>query len=248
MQIQGLTTGDDVTDVRPGGTVSGNTHRISTPSLTVAVKSIGSTDTAVKNSKNVNLLRFEARAGEAEDVLLTKTIFTSASGSLVNGQNYALWVDTDGDGTVDTILQKGVAAQSNQITFNELAGGGYVIPAEATVIFEVHADIAASLTNNDLLLAFDTGSSVTYIEAEQVKNGSNLSGIKTLSANGSVGNGNSCTSNCAITVTHTRSKLYSLVSQGDLFVTKDQHPRRPRARTAPEPVALSETACFVSQI
>lgn len=225
MNVKGLSTGDDVTDVRPGGTVTGNFHRIATASLNIAVKAIGTADTAVKNSKNISLLRFEARAGEAEDVLITKTIFRSESGSLLNGQNYALWVDTDGDNTVDTILQKGVAAQASQITFNQLAGGGYVVPAEATVIFEVHGDISAALTNNDLLLAFDTGSSVTYLEAEQVKNGSNLSGIKTLNSGGTTAAISPCSSNCDMTVTMARSKLWNLVSQGDLFVSRDTNPR-----------------------
>jgi hypothetical protein len=226
MKVKGLTTGDDVTDVRPGGSVTGNFHRISTPSLNIAVQVIGSTDTAVKNSKNVPLFRFQARAGDAEDVLFTQTVFKAESGSLLNGQNYALWVDTDGDGVVDTILQKGVAAQSSAVSFNDLAGGGYVIAAEATVVFEVHSDIAANLTNNGLLLAFDTGTNIgSYVEAEQVKNGSNLSGIKTLNSLGSAAAANACTSNCDINVTINRSKYWKLVSQGDLFISRDQQPR-----------------------
>jgi hypothetical protein len=225
MDVQGLTTGDDVSDVRPGGTVSGNFQRIATPSLNVAVQAIGTSDTAVKNSKNVTLLRFQARAGEAEDVLFTQAIFRSQSGSLLNGQNYALWADTDNDGVVDTIVQKGVAAQSSQVTFNELAGGGYVIPAEATVIFEVHSDIATNLTNNRLQLAFDTGSTIgSYIEAEQVLNGSNLSGIRTIAPNGTSTCSDSSGS-CDITVNIQFSKVWNLVSQGDLFVSRDQQPR-----------------------
>jgi len=225
MDVQGLTTGDDVSDVRPGGTISGNFQRIAAPTLNVAVQSIGDSDTAVKNSKNITLLRFQARAGEAEDVLFTSAIFRSQSGSLLNGQNYALWVDTDTDGVVDTILQKGVAAQSDLVTFNDLAGGGYVIPAEATVIFEAHADIASNLTNDDLRLAFATGSTIgSYIEAEQVQNGSTLSGINTFSPTGADVSGD-CDSNCDITVNIVFSKVWSLVSQGDLFVTRDQQPR-----------------------
>ncbi|MBI5794508.1 hypothetical protein HZA87_05535, partial [Candidatus Uhrbacteria bacterium] len=219
MDVEGLSTGDKVGDVRPRGTITGNFHRIANSQLVVAVKAIGTTDIAVKNSKNITLLRFEARAGEAKDILFTKSIFKSDSGSLLNGQNYALWVDTDGDSVVDTKLQDGVASQSSQVTFDKLAGGGYLIPAEQTVIFEVHSDIAASLTNNDLLLRFDTGSSVTYLEAEQADDGSNLSGLQT---NGT------CSTTCDIIVTITRSKLWSLVSQGSLFVTKDSVPVRSR--------------------
>ncbi len=219
MDVEGLSTGDKVGDVRPRGTITGNFHRIASSQLIVAVKAIGTTDTAVKNSKNINLYRFEARAGEAKDILFTKSIFKSESGSLLNGQNYALWADTDGDSVVDTKLQDGVASQSSAITFDKLAGGGYLIPAEETILFEVHADIAASLTNNDLLLKFDTGSSVTYLEAEQADDGSNLSGIQT---NGT------CSTTCDIIVTLTRSKLWTLASQGSLFVTRDSVPVRSR--------------------
>ena len=222
LEIEGLSTGDSVTDVRPGGSITGNFHRIASPELNIAVKSIGTSDTAVKNSKNINLLRFEARAGEAEDVLLTSAIFEANAGNLNNAQNYALWADTDGDSVVDTILEDGVAAQNSQVSFDELATGGFVIPSEETVMFEVHANISASLTTSSLQLRFATGSSVTFLEAEQVDDGSNLSGIK---LNGSFHN--SVTS-AEIIVTTTPSKLWSLVNQGDLFVTKDSSPVRAR--------------------
>ncbi len=212
MQVEGLSTGDAVTDVRPRGVVTGTAQRIATANLTVAVKSIGSLDTAVKNTKNVNLFRFEARAGEAKDVLLTKASFASASGSLNNGQNYTLWADTDYNGTVDTIVEKGVTAVGSAITFSKMTGGGFVIPKEKTVAFEVHADISASLTNNWLQLAFETSSS-SYIEAEDVVRGSSLSGIKT--------NGTCSVTTCDIVVTTVGSQPYKLVSQGDLYVTKD---------------------------
>jgi hypothetical protein len=224
MEVEGLSTGDEVGDIRPRGTITGNFHRIANPELTVAVQSIGNSDTAVKNSKNINLLRFQARAGEAEDVLLTKTVFAAASGSLLNAQNYTLWVDTDGDGVVDTILEEGVASQSSSVSFDDLAGGGYVIPAEETVIFEVHANIAASLQSGSpyIRLRFETGSTTSFVEAEQADDGSSLAGIK---LNGSFLN--SVTS-ADIIVTTTHSKLYNLVSQGDLFVTKSSTPVRSR--------------------
>ncbi|MBI3816485.1 hypothetical protein HY285_03005, partial [Candidatus Peregrinibacteria bacterium] len=235
MQVEGLTTGDSVTDVRPRGTISGNAQRIATANLTVAVKGIGSVDTAVKNAKNVNLFRFEARAGEAKDILFTKAIVVAGvvangvgaasqagsingSGSLVNGQNYSLWVDTDSNGIVDTIVDKGETAQSNKVTFGRLTGGGFVIPKQKTVVFEIHSDISASLTNNWLQIGFSTGD--TYIEAEDVVRGSSLSGIKTDASN--------CTGTCDTTVTTTASKAYKLVSQGDLYVTVDTVPVKNR--------------------
>ena len=219
MQLEGLSTGDKVGDVRPRGDISGNFHRIATATLTIAVKDVGSSDTSVENAKNVNLLRFEARAGEAEDILFNKAIFETASGSINNVSNYALWVDTDGDGAVDTILEDGIAGQNAQISFSDLAGGGYVVPAEETVLFEVHGDIASSLTNGDIQIRFDTGSAVTYLEAEELDDGSSLSGIKT---NGT------CSTTCDIIVTTVYSKTWVLVAQGDLFVTKDSTPLRNR--------------------
>ena len=226
MQIEGLSTGDKVGDVRPRGNIAGNFHQIATATLTISVKEIGTGDTAVENAKNIVLFRFEARAGEAEDILFTKAIFESASGSLQNGQNYALWVDTDGDGIVDTILEDGVATQSSQVTFNDLAGGGYVIPAEETVVFAVHADVSSSLSNNDLELRFDTGSTVSYIEAEELDDGSNLSNIKTNSS--CLDSAGTTASTCDIVTTTVYSQLWSLRSQGDLFVTKDSQPLRNR--------------------
>ena len=212
MQVEGQSTGDDVTDVRPGGTITGNKQRIASAGLTIGVKAIGASDIAVKNVKNLTLFRFEGRAGEAKDVLATKFAFTSQSGSILNGQNYTLWVDTNADGVVDTILEKGKSAQSGTVTFDKLASGGFVIGKEKTIVFEVHADIAASLTNNWLMLRFDTSSS-SYVEAQDYVRGSSLSGISTNNVCGST--------TCDITVTTVNSKAYSLVSQGDLFVIND---------------------------
>jgi hypothetical protein len=217
MVIEGLSTGDTVTDVRPGTTITGNYHRIASPEFTISVIGNTSAESAVKNSKNINLLRFEARAGEAEDILFTSAIFNSQSGSLLNAQNYALWVDTDGDSVVDTILEKGVAAQSSQVSFDELAGGGYVIPAEETVSFEVHGDISANFTNDDLQIRFATGAT-SFVEAEQVDDGSSLSDI---SINGS-------DATAQIKVTTANSRLWTLTNQGDLFVSKDTEPAQSR--------------------
>lgn len=219
MEIEGLSTGDKVHDVRPRGNIAGNFMRIAGAELTIAVKAIGTADTAVKNAKNINLMRFEARAGEAEDLLLTKAVFAAASGSLNNGQNYTLWVDSDGDSKVDQIVQTGVAAQSSKVTFNDLIGGGFVIPKQQTVFFEVHTNVAATLTNDDLLLRFSTADA-DFIEVEEVDDGSSLSNIKL--------DGTCTTSPCEIIVTTVTSKNWNLASQGDLFVTKDSTPLRNR--------------------
>jgi len=229
MQVEGLSTGDKVGDVRPGGSIAGNNQEVVDASLTVAVKALSTADSAVENAKDINLLRFEAKASSAEDLLLTKGVFEAQSGSLVNASNYALWVDTDGDRTVDTILEDGVASQSSQVSFTELAGGGYVLPQEQTVVFEVHGDVASSLTGDDLQLRFATGTSVTYLEAEKLADGSSLSGLK---LNGT------CAATCDITLTTAGSTAWYFKSQGDLFVTRDSAigPRQLLAGTLGESV------------
>lgn len=224
MEVEGLSTGDKVGDVRPRGNISGNFHRIANASLTIAVKSLNNEDTSVENAKDINLLRFEARAGEAEDILFTKAIFEAASGSLIDIQNYALWVDTDNDGIVDTILEDGVASQNAEIPFSDLAGGGFVIPAEETVIFEVHGDVSSSLQGNDIQIRFDTGST-NYLEAEELDDGSNLSGI---ALNPTPGDDGCSASSCDITVSTEFSTNWLLVEQGDLFVTQSTVPTRSR--------------------
>lgn len=222
MKIKGVSTNDRIGDYRPGGTISGNFQEIKTAGLTVTTKNLATTDTTVENAKNVNLLRFEARADEAADVLLTDLIFTrfNSTITLVNGQNYTLWVDTNDDGVVDTILQKGVASQSQQLTFDKLTGGGYVIPKQKAVVFELHADISASITGiTTLAVRFDTGA--TFIQAEQVSDGTSLANIGVKRADNTYAVG---TAAAEIQATVVPSTIYSLRSQGDLYVTKSSSP------------------------
>lgn len=233
MKITGVSTNDRIGDYRPGGTITGNFQEIKSAGLTVTGKATATTDTAVENAKNVNLIRFEARASEAADILITDFIFEAATGfSLVNAQNYSVWVDTNDDGVVDTILQKGVAAQSGQISFDKMTGGGYVIPKQKSVTFEVHGDISASLigTNPVLALRFDTGA--TFISAEQVNDGSSLNGIQAKNpANVDIGSNGSYTAGGAtaeIQVFTQYSTMYTLRGQGDLYVTKSSTPVRSR--------------------
>ncbi len=183
--------------------------------ITITQKTTASTDTALKNQKNVNLLRFEARANQVTDLLLTGATFTannltngSAQLTLVNAQNYTLWVDTNADGIVDTILQSGRAAQGGEVSFYAIAGGGYVVPKNQSVIFEVHADISSSFNTAQpqLQLAFKTTSSFV-IEAETLADGSSLFGNQ-------------------IQLSTVPSTLYTLRSVGDLSLAESTTPVR----------------------
>lgn len=234
MKITGASTNDRIGDVRPGGVISGSFHDIETSSLTIVHRAAVSSDTAVRNAKDVNIMRFEAQASEAQDVLLTDMIFESANEfSLINATNYTLWVDSNSDGNVDTILQTGVAAQSNSVTFNDLANGGWVIPANGTSVFEVHGDIASSLSGSNpiLKLRFDTGA--TFVQAEEVDDGSSLAGIRFSQSDGTltVVDSSICTvaaGDCQIRVTTANSTAFSLRNSGDLYVTKSSTPVRER--------------------
>ncbi|MFH1670606.1 MAG: S-layer homology domain-containing protein [Patescibacteria group bacterium] len=228
IRVEGLTTGDRITDVRPRGSIAGNFHTIATAALTIAQQSTGASDITVKGAKDVTLMRFETRAGSARDILLTRLSFEAEAGSLLNGQNYTLWVDTNGDSEVDTVLQRGASPQGSLLTFDRFIGGGYTIPSTKVINFEVHSAIATSPTSSTLQLKFATNSA-NFIEAEKV-DGSNLSGIR---MNGS------CTDTCDISVTTGTANLWTIVSQGNLFVAKSSTPVRQQqllGGTASDPV------------
>lgn len=218
MKAKGLQSGIPATST-VGGTVSGNVHTVGSAELFTAVKGGVAQDIAVKNQKDVVLLRFEARASAAAPVLLTQAQFVAGNGSLLNAQNYALWVDTDADGSVDTPVERGVGATQDGVTFGNLEGGGYVIPAEGTVAFEVRADIAASLVNDTLQLLPHPSQPFA---AENADNGAALGATEI--------NGDCPADRCDIhhfdagqTVT-----TYRLTAQGNLYVTKDTAPLRSR--------------------
>lgn len=237
MTIEGLSTGDAIKDVRPNTIVSGNYHDVATAGLTVAVQNINATDTSVRNAKDITLLRFSARAGDAEDILVTSFTFendTATATDIQNGVNYTLMVDTDGNDEVDTVLESGVSSESTRITFDDLAGGGYKIMSEEDVYFEVHSDVASSLQGTPALrINFATnGAAASFIEAEEADDGSSLDGIACTA--GSTDGIGLVTGTCAVNaasavqVTVVPSTLYTLALQGNLFVTQDSSPTRAR--------------------
>ncbi|MEK7137122.1 MAG: hypothetical protein AAB853_02455, partial [Patescibacteria group bacterium] len=240
----GITTGDKVTDIRPGEDVSGNTMEIAIATLSLTERTIGTTDTVVENAKNVQLLRFEATAGKAEDIFLTQLVLESDSGQLVDASNYTLWVDTDDNGVVDTVLESGKACTgtcsetsadtADSVTFDDLAGGGYTVPAEQTVMFEVHADISGSIVGTGIAISLrdNDGLATTYsfVEAEEADDGSSLSCITVFSGSTTaVSTTSGCTAgNSQIRVTNASSKRYTLRNQGTLYVRQDSEPTRNR--------------------
>ncbi len=209
-----------VSILNANGTSNAKTFTVTAVSeneLTIVQKHLATTDIAVSNEKNINLFRFEAHATN-EDILQTGFIFAAATGSVVNGRNYSLWVDTNNDGTVDTILQKGVASVGGTVAFNNIIGGGYIVPATQSVIFEVHTDVASSLPSSTLQLMFAT-KDARYLTAEKLIDGAPLNGIRT---------DGSCIATCEMTVITSSTTLWFFRSQGDLFITKSTTPVRSR--------------------
>ncbi|MBI3332168.1 hypothetical protein HYZ99_04405 [Candidatus Peregrinibacteria bacterium] len=168
-------------------------------SLFIAVKGIGTSDVAVENQRNITLLRFEAFA-DVRDVLLTWAAFDADIGDVFNATNYSLWVDTDGNNEVDTIVQDGVASSSGFVRFDNMIGGGFITPAGDVTVYEVHADVVSSLADDPTLQLGIVG-----VEAEDVDDGSWLFPSQ-------------------ITVTSVPSKIWTFVEQGNLIVTEDSTP------------------------
>lgn len=184
--------------------------------LFVTVQNIGTNNVVVENENNVTLLRFDAITAN-EDIFLTSASFSAAQGSLFNAERYSLWVDTDRNGNVDTVLQNDVVPQSGKVTFDNIMGGGYFITDAASERFEVHADMGSSFTTDTLQLAFDTASA-NYIGAERNGDSSLLVGIRT--------DGTCSTAFCEIVVTTFPSVLLSLKEQGNLYITQSLTPVR----------------------
>ncbi|MDD5055195.1 MAG: dockerin type I domain-containing protein [Candidatus Peribacteraceae bacterium] len=223
--IASTLNGQRVTSVRPGGVMTGSYQLVGVPTLAVTQKATVPNDTATANQKNINLLKFEARANEVEDVLLTDLSFRNSDGDLTNVVNYTLWVDINADGAVDPILQKGAVAANGFVTFDKLTGGGYVVPKSgSSAVFEVHGDVASSLSPKTFQLAFATPQPTTYVEAEAVSDGTPLLGITT--------DGTCRTENgyptCQTVVVTGQATRWTFVSVGNLFVTKSSTPIRER--------------------
>jgi len=206
------------TDDAGGDDGSSSSNSDASASLVVAQQAISSEETAVENQKNLTLLRFKARAS-GKDTLMTKSKFKMKDGNVLNLQNYALWTDTDGNGQVDTLI--GDANPANEmVAFSNIKGGGYVVPKDTTVTFEVRGDVASSPVNGMARLEFATTES-DYVAAEELSDGKGLSGIQTDSSE--------CPGDkCDINVTTANSTLWHIGKQGSLYVTKDSVPLRNR--------------------
>ncbi len=193
------------------------------PTLSLTERSLGTSDTTVANAQDIKFFRFEATAS-GEDVFLTQVIVQSDVGHPVSAGDYTLWVDSDSDGMVDTILQSGRGSQNANVIFGELFGGGYTLPDGQTTMFEVHADIAGFFSGSELSIGFADGDA-NFVEAEEADDGTSLSGIVVNGVGPADGQ---------FVVSTTASKVFELKLQGTLYVTQDTIFVRPRQLLAGE--------------
>ncbi len=170
--------------------------------LSIAVRTGPSTDTVVKGEEGLSGLRFVAVA--QEDTRLTGIILEAREGNLLNGQNFTLKVDADGDGEPETDLQTGGFAQNQAVILDNWVGGGFVVPAGVQVTFGVEFDVARSLTTNSLSLGFEDDV-LGFIEAEDAATGASIFDIG---------------------FTDAASTVFHLLDQGSLTVVQDSTPTR----------------------
>ena len=161
----------------------------------------------------VPLMRFDMSAHKVKDIVLTGLTFEAAQGSLLNAENYSIWVDYDRDGNVDTPLEKNIGAEDDVVSFQNFFGGGYVITSDSAT-FEVRATIAGSPQSNILQLRIATGG----IEAEEL-DGRALSGIR---------KDGICSGRCQINQQTTPAEVLTILPHGNLYVSESSTQIRPR--------------------
>jgi len=164
--------GNGPVETSPGGTISGNWQEISVPHVTVTPRAMQSSLHVVENQKNVEVFVFDVYAEGAKDLLTTAFAFEGEH--LVNGQNYAVWFDSDKDGSRDVIIQDGIVSVNGEVHADNLVSGGIVVPAGSTDRFWLTTDIASSslpAPDNTLQVWF---ASQNPVEAETLDDGASL--------------------------------------------------------------------------
>lgn len=188
--------------------------------LNVAVKALNQSGTTVVGAQDIRLFRFEARSGSTANVLLNSLILRPNVGDGEDMSRYALWVDSNGDSVVDTVIQNNVVSQgmNDDIIFNNLTSSGFLILANQTVVFEIRGDVAPSASGVFRLAFATTSTSTPYVEAEDAANGADLTGIQT--------DGVCLVVHCRIKVTTSENgyagTLWAIVEQGNLYMKRNQ--------------------------
>ncbi len=185
----------------------------------------------VRNERNVSLLSFHGK-GVANNVLLTSLQFRAAVGSLVSLQNYKLWVDTNNDTVVDTIVSQ-ASPVNGVLAFTAINNGGVVLKSSAYTLLEVHGDVASSIAGPQFQLSF-AEQQPNFATGEDMS-GADLVGIRLNGTN--LGS----TPNPEISVQTIPATLFTIYNQGNLFVYNKWPSNAPESRPRQ---CLGGTLCF----
>ncbi|MEK7218985.1 MAG: NBR1-Ig-like domain-containing protein, partial [Patescibacteria group bacterium] len=191
----------------PFGAICRKTVKVTPPQAYLRVTELSGprTDTAVANQKDITLDRFKFYADRA-NLNLIEVEAKAAEGSLGNVNSYALWVDADGNGEVETVLQDGVQPLLGTVLFDNIVdgvNGFYRINSGQEVRMEIRGDVNGSLGEPPQLR-------MTLARAEaETENGGPFPPEQVL-------------------LSQVAQTLWTFVDNGNLFVTKDTTPVRPR--------------------
>lgn len=171
-----------------------------------------SSNAQASGNLDVPLFKFTAIAGR-QDIYITTLKLKSTVGSLSFAENYRLLIDSDKDGTVETLYGRAVPS-GDTITFANL---NILIKDGAYSTIELWADIDTSLSASSVAIAFDT-TQPDFVEGVDKIDGEDVTGIKLNDAD--------CTleSICWVSVITDNDQAVIIRTQGNLFVSKDSVP------------------------
>jgi cysteine-rich repeat protein len=178
--------------------------------LRVEQRDLGSV-THAAGSKNITLMAFDAVASR-QDVWITDVTVRIASGSATAATNYRLLADLDQDGIAEQVAAT-ASAQSTRLTFPNFQ---VRIRQGIATHFAVVADLSPNVSSDRIGLAFATDDS-GFIAAVGNEDEEDLLGI--------VLNAQECSQSlCWIRVITAPTRIVSVRTVGNLFVTRDSVP------------------------
>lgn len=172
-------------------------------------------------SKNVTLMAFDAVASR-QDAWITDVTVRVASGSATAATNYRLMADLDGNGTAEQVVAT-ASAQGARLAFPNFQ---VRIRQGVATRFEVLADLSPNVSSDRIGLTFATDDA-GFIAAVGDEDEEDLSGI--------VLNADECSvSLCWIRVITAPTRIVTVRTVGNLFVTRDSVPAGSRQILAGE--------------
>jgi len=186
--------------------------------LTIRELDIGANEIVLPGQKGILLKRFEVETRSDTNVQLVLMIFggdmlwnsQNSSGAL-KMQNYSLYMDTNGDGTAETLFnakQKADGPAAVSFTNNRTFVGG------TKTLFEMRADMLSPVSN--IQLGYSFMNIAQPVTALNTANGLALSGMSK--------NGVCPVSSCSMQLITLPPKKINVAQQGALYITKSATP------------------------